>query len=82
MLVSIPDNAGQCELIRNFIVCTSHVGTLCVGICADKVGNIVGVSCPPHHFPPHLTNGTTRFIQVDMVVTETQEDMAGSNENY
>ena len=72
MFISIPDNARQCKLISLIIIITQlsidiHIW-LCVGVCVNKAGDVTGVHCSLLQFTPNLTDGSTCFVQVDLVV--------------
>ena len=82
MFVSIPNHARQCELIRILDFSRKSHASLCIGICADKVGNVFGIPCATLHIPPHPFHGPSWVVQVDMVVTQAKENVAGQTKYH
>lgn len=80
MLVSISDNARQCELIR--IIKELMYTWICVGICTDKVSNSTCVYRPTFYINANLTDGPPWTLQTDMVVAKAEESMVGPTEYY
>ena len=56
--------------------------SLCIGICADKIGNFFNIPRPALPFTPHPIHGFARPLQADMVAAEAKEDVAGKAKHH